>query len=90
VWASFRLVGREQVVIGPGEYVGDFPGEVVGVAHPDPEALADEGWGEVGGVAEQERPPDLEPCRQPGPERVRGGADDVESVEVVASGPGLE
>ena len=55
VRAAFGVVGGEQVCPGPaGEHVGELPGQVVGVAQPGRQALADERRGEVGGVAEQE------------------------------------
>ena len=58
VRAAFAVVGVEQVFPGPaGEHVGELPGQVVGVAQPARQALADERRGEVGGVAEQEDPP---------------------------------
>jgi hypothetical protein len=44
----------------------------------------------VGGVAEQERAPDLESCRQPGAEGVGGAADDIQPVEVAPPGPRLQ
>jgi hypothetical protein len=44
----------------------------------------------VGGVAEQERPSDPEPRRQPRAERVGGAADEFEPVEVAAPGPWSE
>ena len=69
VRAAFGLVAGQQVRPGPaGEHVGELPGQVVGVAQPGGQALADERRGEVGGVAEQEDPPGPEAGRQPGPE----------------------
>ena len=73
-----------------GQDVGDLPGEVVGVAEPGRQSLADEGWGEMGGVAEEEHPPDLDLGRQPRPEGVHGAANNVEPLEVAAPGPGFE
>jgi hypothetical protein len=58
----------------------DLPGEVVGVAQPGRQALADERRGEVGGVAEQERPPGLEAGRERGAEGVAGAADDLQAL----------
>ena len=40
------------------------------------------------GVAEQEDAPGLEAGRQPGPERIGGGADDLQAGQVGAPGPG--
>ena len=37
-----------------GEHTGDLPAEVHGVADAGAEPLSDEGWGQVGGVAEEE------------------------------------
>jgi hypothetical protein len=81
VRAALGVVGREQVLAGlAGEHVRDLPGEVVGVAQPGRQALADERRGEVGGVAEQERPPGLEAAREPGAEGVAGAADDLQAL----------
>ena len=89
VRAAFGLVAGQQAGPGPaGQHVREFPGQVVGVAQPGGQALADERRGEMGGVAEQEDAAGLEAGRQPGPERVAGGADDLQAGQVVASGPG--
>ena len=89
VRAAFGVVAGEQVCPGlAGEHVGELPGEVVGVAQPGGQALADERRGEVGGVAEQEDAPGLEAGRQPGAEGVAGAADDLQAGQVAASGPG--
>ena len=88
VRAAFGLVAGEQAGAGPaGEHVCEFPGQVVGVAQPGRQALADERRGEVGGVAEQEDAPGLEPGRQPGAEGVTSGADDLQAGQVAAPGP---
>jgi len=68
--------------------VRELPGEVVGVAQPGPEALADERRSEVGRVAEQEDTPGPEAGRQPGAEGVPGGAGVVWGGQVIASGSG--
>ena len=89
VRAAFGLVAVQQVLLGlAGEHVGDLPGQVVGVAQPGGQALADERRGEVGGVAEQEDPPGAEAVGQPGPEGVAGAADDLQAGQVTAPGPG--
>ena len=83
VRAAFGLITGQQAGPGPaGEHVREFPGQVVGVAQPGGQALADERRGEVGGVAEQEDAAGLEPGRQPGPEGVAGGADDLQAGQV--------
>src|SRR6185312_469801 len=88
VRAAFGLVTGQQVRPGPaGQHVGELPGQVVGVAQPGGQALADERRGEVGGVAEQEDPPGAEAGRQPGPERVADAADDLQAIQVAAPGP---
>ena len=79
----------EQVFRGAaGEHVRELPGQVVGVAQPGGQALADERRGQVRGVAQQEYPVGPEPGREPGPEGVTGAADDFHAVQVVAAGPG--
>src|ERR1019366_9250760 len=89
VRAAFGLVAGQQAGPGPaGEHVRELPGQVVGVPQPGGQALADERRGEVGGIPQQENPPGLEAGRQPGPEGVAGGADDLQAGQVVASGPG--
>ena len=90
VRAAFAVVGVEQVFPGPaGEHVGELPGQVVGVAQPARQALADERRGEVGGVAEQEDPPAAEAGCHLGAEGVGRAADDLQAVQVAAPGPGL-
>jgi hypothetical protein len=68
--------------------VGELPGQVVGVAQPGGQALADERRGEVGCVAEQEDPPGAEAGCHLGPEGVGRAADDLQAVQVAAPGPG--
>src|SRR5208283_2549252 len=89
VRAAFGLVTGEQVLPGPAvEHVRELPGQVVRVAQPGGQALADERRGEVRGVTEQEHAPGLEAGRQPGPEGVGRGADDLQAAQVGAPGPG--
>ena len=89
VRAPLGVVAGEQFFPGlAGEHVGDLPGQVAGVAQPGAQALADERRGEVGGVAEEEGPPGLEPGGQPGAEGVAGAADDLQPGQVVLPGPG--
>jgi hypothetical protein len=89
VRAAFAVVAGEQVLPRlPGEHVGDLPGEVVGVAQPGRQALADERRGEVGGIAEEKDAPGLEAGGDPGAEGVAGTADDFQAGQVAATGPG--
>ena len=89
VRAAFAVVGVEQVLPGPaGEHVGELPGQVVGVAQPARQALADERRGEVGGVTQQEDPPAAEAGCHLGAEGVGRAADDLQAVQVAAPGPG--
>ena len=89
VRAAFGLVAGQQVLTGPaGEHVRELPGQVVRVAQPGRQALADERRGEVGGITEQEDAPGLEAGREPGPEGVAGAADDLQAAQVGAPGPG--
>ena len=91
VRAAFGVVRGEQTGPGPaGKHVGELPGEVVGVAQPGGQALADERRSEMGGVAEQEGAPVLEAGRQPGAEGVAGAPGDLQAGQVVAAGPGPE
>src|SRR6266545_247742 len=88
---AFGVVSVEQVGGGAaGQDVGDLPGEVVGVAQPGGQALADERWRQVGRVAEQEGSPDLEAGSESGPEGVDRAAGDLQPGEVGPAGPGLE
>ena len=88
VRAAFAVVAVEQVLPGPaGEHVGELPGQVVGVAQPGRQALADERRGEVGGVTEQEDPPAAEAGCHLGAEGVGRAADDLQAVQVAAPGP---
>jgi hypothetical protein len=91
VRAPFGVIAGQQVLPGlAGEHVRDLPGEVVGVAQPGGQALADERRGEVGGIAEQEDAPGLEAGRHPGTEGVGRAADDLHAAQVAAPGPGSE
>ena len=91
VRAAFAVVGVEQAFPGPaGEHVRKLPGQVVGVAQPARQALADERRGEVGGVTEQEDPPATEAGCHLGAEGVGRAAKDLQAVQVAAPGPGLQ
>ena len=68
----------------------DLPCEVVGVAQPGGQALADERRGQVGGVTEQEDPPGPEAGGQSRPEDIGGAAGNLQAVQVRLPGPWLQ
>jgi hypothetical protein len=69
------LVGVQQPVVRAGQHGGELPAELVDVAQPQPEALADERRGEVGGVAAQQHPARAPPVGDLRGVAVLGGAD---------------